>query len=100
MYQMSTKFDGFLLKMFVNIIGIYPIGSLVLLSDKSLGIVTKTNQAEMSRPEVRLIADRNGRKETPEWFDLADPANRSIDIVRCLDPKQYDINITKYVLSD
>lgn len=100
MYQMSTKFDAFLLKMFVNIIGIYPIGALVLLSDKGLGIVTKTNQAEMSRPEVRLIADCNGRKEAPEWFDLADSANRSVDIVRCLDPKQYDINITKYILSD
>jgi HD-GYP domain-containing protein (c-di-GMP phosphodiesterase class II) len=100
MYQMSTKFDDFLLKLLVNIIGIYPIGSLVLLSDRSVGIVARTNQAEMSRPEIRLIADSNGRKETPEWFDLADPANRSVDIVRCLDPRKYDINTTKYILSD
>ncbi len=99
-YQMAVKFDSFLLKLFVNIIGIYPIGSLVLLTDRSLGIVTKTNSAEMSRPEVRLIADRDGRKTVPEWFDLADPANRSVDIARCLDPDQYGINVTKYILSD
>lgn len=99
-YQMAAKFDSFLLKLFVNIIGIYPIGSLVLLSDRSLGIVTKTNQAELSRPEIRLIADRNGRKAVPEWFDLADPANRSVDVARCLDPDQYGVNVTKYILSD
>lgn len=99
-YQMSIKFDSFLLKLFVNLIGIYPIGSLVLLTDRSLGIVTKTNQAELNRPEVRLIADSNGRKETPEWFDLADSANRSVDIARCLDPAEYGINVTKYILSD
>jgi HD-GYP domain-containing protein (c-di-GMP phosphodiesterase class II) len=100
MYQMSAKFDSFLMKLFVNLIGIYPIGSLVLLTDKSLGIVTKSNPAEPSRPEVRLIADREGRKTTPEWFDLADPANRSVDVARCLDPDQYGINVTKYILSD
>ncbi len=99
-YQMATKFDSFLLKLFVNIIGIYPIGALVLLTDRSLGIVTKTNQAELSRPEVRLIADSDGRKTVPEWFDLADPANRSVDIARSLDPDQYGINVTKYILSD
>ncbi len=99
-YQMAAKFDNFLLKLFVNIIGIYPVGSLVLLTDRSLGIVTKTNPAELSRPEIRLIADRDGRKTVPEWFDLADPANRSVDVARCLDPDQYGINVTKYILSD
>jgi len=97
---MAAKFDNFLLKLFVNIIGIYPVGALVLLTDRSLGIVTKTNPAELSRPEIRLIADRDGRKTVPEWFDLADPANRSVDVARCLDPDQYGINVTKYILSD
>lgn len=100
MYKMAVKFDSFLLKLFINIIGIYPVGTLVLLSDKRIGIITKTNRNEMNRPELRLIADHGGVKSSPEWFDLADPANRSVDIVRCLDAEQFGIDITKYILSD
>jgi len=100
MYKMSAKFDTLLLKLFVNIIGIYPIGCLVLLSDKRLGIVTKTNKHEMNRPELRLIADQSGVLASPEWYDLADAANRSVDIVRCLDPEQFGVDVTSYILTD
>jgi len=100
MYQMGNKFDAFLLKLFVSLIGVYPIGSLVLLSEGSIGIVTKVNQAEMSRPEVRIIADKNGPKFPTVWIDLADPANRSVEIARILDPERYGIEVTRYILTD
>jgi HD-GYP domain-containing protein (c-di-GMP phosphodiesterase class II) len=100
MYKMSVKFDTFLLKLFVNIIGIYPIGCLVLLSDRRLGIVTRANKHEMNRPVLRLIADRSGVLASPEFYDLAEPANRSVDIIRCLDPEQYGIDVTAYILTD
>ncbi len=100
MYNMAVKFDTFLLKLFVNIIGIFPIGCLVILTDNRLGIVTRLNKYEMSRPVLRLIADRSGVMPSPEWFDLADPANRSVDIVRCLDPEQFGVDVTAYILTD
>jgi HD-GYP domain-containing protein (c-di-GMP phosphodiesterase class II) len=100
MYQMSVKFDTFLLKLFVNIIGIYPVGSLVLLSDNSFGIVTRANLVENSRPELRLIADNTGPLSPPQWCDLADSANRAIDIIRVIDPNKYNIDLTGYILSD
>jgi HD-GYP domain-containing protein (c-di-GMP phosphodiesterase class II) len=100
MYKMSVKFDTFLLKLFVNIIGIYPVGSLVLLSDKSLGIITKANQVESSRPEIRIIADQSGTQHPPRWCDLSDFSNRAIDIVRVIDPKKYDVDLTGLILSD
>ena len=100
MYQMSIKFDAFLLKLFISIIGIYPVGSLVLLSDRSLGIVTRTNRAEPNRPELRLIADGAGPINPPRWCDLADAASRSLDIAGIIDPERYGIDITSYILSD
>jgi HD-GYP domain-containing protein (c-di-GMP phosphodiesterase class II) len=100
MYQMTAKFDAFLLKMFVNIIGVYPVGALVLLSDQSLGVVTRANRVELSRPELRIIADSSGPQEPPRWCDLADTANRAVDIVRIIDPKKHNIDVTKYILSD
>jgi len=100
MYQMKVKFDPFLLKMFVNIIGIYPVGSLVLLSDKSLGIVTRVNRVEPTRPEIRLIADIGGPLDPPQWCDLADPGTRAIEILRIIDPEEYGIDTASYILSD
>ena len=100
MYQMTVKFDDFLLKQFIGIIGMYPVGSLVLLSNHSLGIVTSANQAEPGRPEVRIIADRNGLINPPQWCDLAQPSERAIDIVRIADAKKYNIDVTRYILSD
>jgi HD-GYP domain-containing protein (c-di-GMP phosphodiesterase class II) len=100
MHQMSAKFDPFLLKLFVAVIGIYPVGSLVLLSNQSLAIVCKTNQAELTRPEVRVIADTGGNVDPPQFCDLADSAGRGIDIVRIVDPRQYDLDLTRYILSD
>jgi len=100
MYQMTVKFDAFLLKLFIGIIGIYPVGSLVLLSNNSIGIVSRTNQAEPGRPEIRVIADRNGPHDPSRWCDLADTAGRAIDIIRTVDPKKYNIDVTQYILSD
>jgi len=100
MYQISIKFDSFLMRLFINMIGIYPVGSLVLLTDKSLGIVTRANRAEYNRPVLRIIADPGGLKKPPEWCDLADTAHRAIDIVRIINPKEHDIDLTGYILSD
>ncbi|MDD4051378.1 MAG: HD domain-containing protein [candidate division Zixibacteria bacterium] len=100
MYQMSAKFDAGLLKMFVGIIGVYPVGSLVLLSDDSLGIVTRTHADDLRRPEVRVIADRSGEKETSLWLDLRDGDNRNLEIVRLIDPAKYNLDISRFVLSD
>lgn len=100
MYNMSVKFDAFILKLFVSIIGIYPVGSLVLLSNHAIAIVTRTNHEDPHRPELRIIADQNGSIIPPQWCNLADPASRGVEIVRILDPHEHEIDLTGYILSD
>jgi hypothetical protein len=100
MYQMQDKFDPVLLKLFVSIMGIYPIGSLVLLSDKSLGIVSRTHSEDLSRPEVYIIADEDGPFETPRPHDLSVAECSHLSIVRVLNPKKYGIKIDDYILTD
>ncbi len=100
MYQMTIKFDAFLLKLFVNIIGIYPSGTLVLLSTDELAVVSKNNPQDLSRPIIRLIGDRNKVfKEYPE-ADLSAPENFQRKIVRIIDPQKYNIDIKSIILSD
>ena len=100
LYQMTVKFDPVLLKLFVGIIGTFPVGALVVLSNRALGIVTRTNPDRLDRPEVRLIADAAGEKSAPEWIDLSAAANRDITVVRIVDPEKYGIDVTDYILSD
>lgn len=100
MYQMKVKFDPFLLKMFIGIIGIYPVGSMVLLSDNTFGIITKSNENEISRPEIRVIADRDGERDQSTLLDLSLDGSKNINIVRIIDAARYGIDQTKYILAD
>ena len=93
MYQMTVKFDAFLLKLFVNIIGIYPAGTLVLLSSEELALVTKNNPDNLSRPLVKIIGDRSGPHTQFVEIDLSAPENAGKNITRIIDPGKHSIDI-------
>ncbi|MFB0566710.1 MAG: HD-GYP domain-containing protein [Candidatus Aminicenantaceae bacterium] len=100
----SYKFDPLILKVFANMLGIYPIGSLVALNSGEVGIVTELNPNKefMARPRVKLISDETGNKIDGEIVDLAekDSATNTFKrtILKSLDPKQYNIKISDYFL--
>ncbi len=100
MYQMSIKFDAFLLKLFVNVVGIYPAGTILLLSTHELAVVSRTNPANLSRPCVRIVGDRSGPFKEYQEVDLAGPESASREIVRIIDPAKYKIDLKSLILSD
>jgi hypothetical protein len=84
-------------------VGIFPIGSLVLLTTGELGIVLKPNAESkwMDRPQVILISrDEKGyaRKELVDLMAIKGGDQFKRTIVKTLDPNQYHIDITKYFL--
>jgi len=101
----GTEFDAILLKVFADMIGIYPIGSLVVLDTKEWGIVMETNpdMALMTCPKVKIIADKKGNKIDGRIIDLAekDPKTDKFKkkIVKTLDPFKYDINVSEHFLA-
>ncbi|MFB3885939.1 MAG: HD-GYP domain-containing protein [Thermodesulfobacteriota bacterium] len=103
MRERDTHYDAILLKVFIGIISIFPIGSLVLLDTGEIGIVCKTNPDPkwLDRPQV-IIVRRDGKDVQKELADLAeteaggDHFKRSI--VKTLDPNKYHIDILKYFL--
>lgn len=103
-YSREKIYDPLLLKFFINMLGVYPIGSLVLLRNGEVGIVIKNNPENLSAPKVKLIADQSGMKETSEIVDLSKIAQAPAEveesnlISRCLDPQQYNLDISKYIL--
>ncbi len=101
----GTEFDPSLLKVFANMIGIYPIGSLVVLNTRELGIVieTKSEVAFLLRPKVKLITDRIGNKIDGQTVDLTEMDPETMEykrtIVKSLDPHTYNIQISDYFLA-
>ncbi len=62
MRERDTHYDAVLMKIFIGIISIFPIGSLVLLNTGEIGIVYKTNSDPkcLDRPQV-IIVKRDGK---------------------------------------
>jgi HD-GYP domain-containing protein (c-di-GMP phosphodiesterase class II) len=94
--------DPVVVKAFVALLGIYPVGTLVVLDTFELAIVHSVNPiAEMlSRPIVRVISDALGNVQHPGvLLDLAqqDGAGTFLkSIIKTADPERYGIKIGDY----
>jgi len=104
MHSLSgNELDTSLLKMFIQMIGVYPIGCLVVLDTNELGLVIENNQAPefIDRPRVLLIADSTGNKIENTEADLTERDNSGSfvrSVSRTLDAAQYGIDLSEYLL--
>lgn len=75
--QDGTAFDRTLLRRFVNLMGLFPIGTLVRLNTDELAVVTQTHPEDPFRPQVKLLTDGKGAKlETPVLTNTWDRDSR------------------------
>ena len=82
----GRQFDPKILKVFLESMGIYPIGSIVQLNNSAIGRVVQTHSEAPLRPAVELIIDEYGNKlGEREVIDLL--ARKSLFIVKAVDPK-------------
>jgi HD-GYP domain-containing protein (c-di-GMP phosphodiesterase class II) len=97
----QSLLDPLLFKFFVNMIGVYPIGSLVKLSTNELGLVFENDTESLFRPRVVLISDSSGNWIKGQVVDLREK-NEKNDYIRSItmtmDPKKYNINLAEYLL--
>ncbi|NWG03132.1 MAG: HD-GYP domain-containing protein [Syntrophaceae bacterium] len=101
--ERTVHFDPILLKIFIGLVGIYPIGSLVLLNTHEMGIVYKPSHDPrwLDRPIV-LLVDRGkegeAKKEVVDLTETDGMGRYKRSIVKTLDPFKYHIDIAKYFL--
>jgi HD-GYP domain-containing protein (c-di-GMP phosphodiesterase class II) len=101
MERSGTQLDPLLFKFFINMVGVYPIGTLVMLDSKELGLVTESNQLFPTRPRVLLIIDSRGNRIEGHIVDLSEKNeqdNYIRSITKTLDPNKYKINLAEYLL--
>jgi putative nucleotidyltransferase with HDIG domain len=64
--QDSPAFSRPLLRRFINLMGLFPVGTLVRLNTDELGVVTHEHPDDPFRPQVKLVVDGRGEPlETP-----------------------------------
>jgi HD-GYP domain-containing protein (c-di-GMP phosphodiesterase class II) len=95
-------YDPIVVKAFINLIGIYPVGTCVILDTYEVGIVHAANPdvAQVHRPMVRVAATPDGALLHPGV--LVDLAERTADgnfprsIIKVTDPLKYGIQVSDY----
>jgi putative nucleotidyltransferase with HDIG domain len=92
----GAQFDQHLVRRFVQLIGIYPVGNLVRLDTGEIAVVLKAYAPDPYRPQVRILFDRHG-KRLDLTFDLnlweINPGEgRPSSIVAPLNPTDYQLD--------
>ena len=96
--------DPVVVKAFINLTGIYPVGTLVVLDTFELGIVHAVNSIPemLSRPIVRVISDAQGNLLHPgSLVDLAEQREDGVylrTIIKTENPDRYGIRVGDYFL--
>ena len=103
MFSKSGKaFDAVLLKLFVNCVGIIPIGSLVMLETSELAVVVKPaiDKANAERPYIKVITDPQGNPiDQGREIDLTEKDEAGDfrhNIIRLIDNTEYKFDTSRY----
>jgi putative nucleotidyltransferase with HDIG domain len=79
---------------FIKCLGIYPVSSLVRLSDGRVGVVCEGNRQQPLRPKVKLVLSAELAPVEQLIVDLATPdGDADLDIVDCLDREQVPMHL-------
>ena len=87
-----NKFDPAILRTFLVRMSVYPIGSIVVLNDKSMGVVISSSTQKPLRPTLKLIFDSAGNRiQGTTIINLIEKT--SLYITGVVDEDQANINI-------
>jgi len=101
MDRAGTQLDPLLFKFFINMVGVFPIGTLVMLDTKELGLVYESEVVFSDRPRVLIIIDSKGSRVQGSVVKLTEKDESGKyyrSIVKTLDPNKYRINLAEYLL--
>jgi putative nucleotidyltransferase with HDIG domain len=100
MRLIGCDFDPAFFKIFIQMMGIYPPGSVVRLNTMEFAITKRAHPTALLLPEVKIVMDASGQLlETPLTIDLSDKeqnsSGRSIEEV--IDPSSIGIDPMQFI---
>jgi len=99
--QGSPAFNQPLLKRFVNLVGLFPVGNLVRLSTDELAVVTAEHPGDPFRPQVKIISDTRGdlieEAVLANTWERDDRGEYPRAVVEAVDPEPLGIDPLTYL---
>ena len=100
--ERNMHFDGELTEAFIRMVGIYPPGTLVEMTNGEIGIVVSSNPNARLRPKVELILSKEKKIRAPYVINLAesttDEAGNIYVIKQGLANGSYGANVKDYIM--
>ena len=101
----GTQFDQHLIRRFVQLLGIYPAGTLVRLRSGEVAVVTHVHAPDPHRPRVRVLFDAVGAPidtvvERSLWLEADAAGGELPSIASPLDAKDFGVDPLLYVPAD
>jgi putative nucleotidyltransferase with HDIG domain len=97
----SPAFHTRLLRRFINLIGLFPVGTLVRLNTEQIGVVTHEHPTDPFRPQVKVVADRDAAPiEATLLLNTWEPDGRGDypwAVVEAVDPEAVGIDPLTYL---
>ena len=92
----SPAFNGRLLRRFINLVGMFPVGTLVRLTTGETAVVTHEHPSDPFRPQVKLVRDAQGRliEEPPliNTWETDERGQHRYAVEEAVDPEQADLD--------
>jgi HD-GYP domain-containing protein (c-di-GMP phosphodiesterase class II) len=86
----ARRFDPDIIKAMIQSIGIYPVGSIVLLNNSVIARVLESRKEAPLRPKIRVLIDEFATPYTRHEGEIVDlQENRNLFIARAIDPSEY-----------
>jgi putative nucleotidyltransferase with HDIG domain len=97
----DPAFNPKLLRRFINLIGLFPVGTLVRLNTEEIGVVTHEHPTDPFRPQVKIVRDRDGGAlEEMPLINTWEPNGRgdyTWAVVEAVDPETSGIDPLQYM---
>ena len=95
-HNRDTEFRKDIVDLFVKSLGLYPVGSLVILNTGEVGFVCEPNPENSRQPKVGVFISRYKRQRmVPTVIDLAVTGTEKREIVKVLDPAKYNVDVDR-----
>ncbi len=99
--DMGTVFDPLMVKVFIDMMGLFPVGTLVRLATGELAIVYELGESDAMWPQVKIIRDAEGGEVEPRIVDLLYMKDKIGEtgqaILEALNPAKLGIDVQQYL---
>lgn len=79
--------DPHLTRSFLSLIGLFPVGSFVMLSDESMARVMRSGGANFAKPQINIMYNSDGvRQKSNTIVDLAQEGENGLKVAKAIPP--------------